>query len=112
MEPSIAKRLRPVIWIGGPEYPDLAPTMPEAEKYEYNQRIDPLSVQVVFNDSDLDLWQVPRSSYRECLISFAELITKIKPKGPIGQFLYDNIVRIYKWRNDLSRSIGETCYFW
>jgi purine nucleosidase len=107
MEPSIAKRLV-VIWIGGPEYPDLAPTMPEAEKYEYNQRIDPLSVQVVFNDSDLDLWQVPRSSYRECLISFAELITKIKPKGAIGQFLYDNIVRIYKWRNDLSRSIGET----
>lgn len=83
MEPSKAKRLV-VIWIGGPEYPDLAPTMPEAEKYEYNQRIDPLSGQVVFNDSDLDLWQVPRSSYRECLISFAELITKIKPKGPIG----------------------------
>ena len=58
MEPSIAKRLV-VIWIGGPEYPDLAPTMPEAEKYEYNQRIDPMSLQVVFNDSDLDLWQVP-----------------------------------------------------
>ena len=106
-KPEIAKRLI-VIWIGGPEYPDMAPTPPDVGKYEYNQRIDPLSVQVVFNDSDLQLWQVPRSSYRECLISYAELLTKVRPMGAMGRFLYDNIVRIYKWRKESSLGAGET----
>ena len=107
MKPEIAKRLV-VIWIGGPEYADLAPAPPDVGKYEYNQRIDPLAVQVVFNDSDLQLWQVPRSSYRECLISYAEILTKVRPMGAIGGFLYDNILRIYKWRNDSQPSAGET----
>src|SRR6516165_634407 len=83
MRPEIAKRLT-VIWIGGPEYPDLAPTPPGVEQFEYNQRIDPPAAQVVFNDSDLELWHVPRSSYREYLISFAEILTKVKPMGAIG----------------------------
>jgi purine nucleosidase len=107
MRPEIAKHLI-VIWIGGPEYPDLAPPPPDVEKYEYNQRIDPLAVQVVFNDSDLQLWQVPRSTYRECLISYSEIRTKVRPMGAIGRFLYDNIVRIYKWRNQSSAGAGET----
>lgn len=105
--PEIMNRLI-VIWIGGPEYSDLAIAPPDVEKYEYNQRIDPLAAQVVFNDSDLNLWHVPRSSYRQLLISFAEIVTKVKPMGAIGQFLYENIVRIYQWRNDLSSNIGET----
>ena len=107
MQPKIAKRLT-VIWIGGPEYSDLAPTAPDVGQYEYNQRIDPLAAQVVFNDSDLELWHVSRSAYREPLISFAEILTKVKPMGAIGQFLFESIVRIYKWRNDLSRGLGET----
>jgi len=107
MKPEIAKRLV-VIWIGGPEYPDMAPTPPDVEKYEYNQRIDPLAVQVVFNESDLQLWQVPRSSYRDCLISYAEILTKVKPMGAIGRFLYDSIVNIYKWRNNSPPGLGET----
>jgi purine nucleosidase len=28
--------------------------------------------------------------------------------GAIGRFLYDNIVRIYKWRTDSSPGAGET----
>jgi len=107
MKPEIAKRLV-VIWIGGPEYPDMAPAPLGVEKYEYNQRIDPLAVQVVFNDSDLQLWQVPRSSYRECLISYAEILTKVKPMGAIGGFLYNSIVNIYKWRNNSPPGLGET----
>jgi hypothetical protein len=107
IKPEIAKRLI-VIWIGGPEYSDMAPTPPGVGKCEYNQRIDPLSVQVVFNDSDLQLWQVPRSSYRECLISYSELLNKVKPMGAIGRFLYDNIVRIYRWRNESPLGAGET----
>jgi hypothetical protein len=67
-----------------------------------------LAAQVVFNDSDLELWHVSRSAYREPLISFAEILTKVKPMGAIGQFLFENIVRIYKWRNDLSHGLGET----
>ena len=107
IKPEIATRLV-VIWIGGPEYLDMAPTPPDVGKYEYNQRIDPLAVQVVFNDSDLQLWQVPRSSYRECLISYAEILTKVKPMGEIGRFLYENIVKIYEWRNNSPPGLGET----
>jgi purine nucleosidase len=35
MKPEIAERLV-VIWIGGPEYPDLAAPPSEVGKYEYN----------------------------------------------------------------------------
>ena len=35
--------------------------------------IDPIAAQVVLDDSDLDVWQVPRNAYREALASFAEM---------------------------------------
>ena len=47
----------------------LAP--PGAPAAEYNTAIDPIAAQVVLDDSDLVIWQIPRNAYREALASFA-----------------------------------------
>lgn len=90
MEPRIAKRLT-LVWIGGPEYPDLAPPPPGADAMEFNLQIDPIAAQVVFNDSDLDVWQVPRNLYRTALVSRAELMLRMRPRGELGAFLFSRL---------------------
>ena len=61
MEPRIAERLT-LVWIGGLEYLDLAPPVPGVTGTEYNLNIDITSGQVVFNDSAIPIWQVPRGA--------------------------------------------------
>ena len=86
-EPRIAERLT-VVWIGGPEYPGgLVP--PDAMPVEYNTLIDPAAARVVFNDSDLPLWQVPRDAYRQVLVSMRDLDHRVRPLGPLGARLVD-----------------------
>ncbi|WP_165372785.1 nucleoside hydrolase [Pengzhenrongella frigida] len=90
LEPRIAERLT-VVWIGGPEYPQLAAEPPGITNPEYNLAIDVVAGQVLFNDSPLDLWQVPRNIYRQCLVSDIELRLRVAGRGPLGRFLYDSI---------------------
>ncbi|WP_213006012.1 nucleoside hydrolase [Paractinoplanes toevensis] len=88
-EPRIAQRLT-VVWIGGPEYPGgLVP--PGAMPVEYNTLIDPAAARVVFNDSDLPLWQVPRDAYRQALVSMRDLEYRVRPLGPLGELLVDSL---------------------
>ena len=63
---DIAKRIV-LVWIGGAEYPGHTP--PPGAKTEYNTTIDVKAAQVIFNHSDIKLWQIPRNAYRQCLIS-------------------------------------------
>lgn len=71
LDPTIASKLT-LVWIGGAEHAGVeAP--PGAPAAEYNTAIDPIAAQVVLNDSDLVVWQVPRSTYRQTLASFAEM---------------------------------------
>ncbi|MCW1884874.1 nucleoside hydrolase [Luteolibacter flavescens] len=85
-EPRISSKLR-LIWIGGPEYPGTPPP-PGAARVEYNLSIDRKAAQVVFNRSDLPLWQVPRSTYRQALVSHAELKHRMDPaRNPLGRYL-------------------------
>jgi purine nucleosidase len=105
--PEIAKRLT-LIWIGGPEYSSLATPPPGYSSLEYNLNIDINAVKVIFNKSDITLWQVPRNVYRQALISYAELITKVKTQGAIGKYLAGIIENIMKVTNSLNINIGET----
>lgn len=90
-EPRIGERLT-VAWIGGREYPDLGPPpSPGAVKTEYNLNIDRTAAQVIFNKADMPLWQVPRNLYRQFLMSYAELATRVRPHGAAGQYLYKAI---------------------
>ncbi|MFT3829106.1 MAG: nucleoside hydrolase [Opitutaceae bacterium] len=90
LEPRIAPRLR-LVWIGGPEHPGLAPSPPSAGKVEYNLSIDRLAAQVVFNASDIPLWQIPRDAYRQALVSTAELSARIDAATPLGAFLLGSL---------------------
>lgn len=87
--PAIGKRLR-LVWIGGLEHPGLAYPPPNADAMEYNYSIDPLAAQIVFNESDIEIWQVPRDAYRQMLVSRAEL-AELAAGGPIGRFLVDTL---------------------
>jgi hypothetical protein len=90
MDQSIASKLT-VIWIGGPEYPGHRHVPPNAMPIEYNLLEDLIAGQVVFNTSDLNLWQIPRGTYRDCNASTAELIARMKNKSTLGAYLYEQL---------------------
>ena len=104
--PQIADKLT-LVWIGGPEYPDLALPPPNYSNPEYNLNIDIAAAKVVFNQSHVALWQVPRNAYRQALLPYSQLLLKVKPQGKVGSYLtgvLENLMtRIQKYVN-----MGET----
>jgi purine nucleosidase len=107
LEPAIADRLT-AVWIGGPEYDELGPH-PERPGAgagpEYNLNIDRRAAQVVFNDSAIPLWQVPRDAYRQALVSMHELQVRVRDRGPVGTYLYDALAGVIERE---ARNLGET----
>ena len=103
MEPRIAKKII-LVWIGGGEYPGLT-TAPHAENNpEYNLGIDIKASQVIFNNSDISIWQVPKDTYRQVLYSYSELVYKIKTNGNTGKFLVEKLENLM---NKAKGSLGE-----
>ncbi|RDC62760.1 nucleoside hydrolase [Adhaeribacter pallidiroseus] len=104
--PHIAEKLT-LIWIGGPEYPDLALPPPNYSNPEYNLNIDQAAARTVFNQSNLAVWQVPRNAYRQAILPYSQLLQKVKPQGKTGQYLSNLLeklmIRILPYVN-----IGET----
>ncbi len=93
VEPRIAERLT-LVWIGGHEHDGLAePPLPGMD-LEYNLHIDTDAGQVVFNDSNLPIWQVPRDVYRRCGASRAELLVRMQPLGELGAYLFAALGRV------------------
>ncbi|UII27494.1 nucleoside hydrolase [Fulvivirga maritima] len=107
MEPRISERLT-LIWIGGSEYADLATSPPGYTTLEYNTGIDLKAVQVIFNQSDIPLWQVPRNAYRQTLMSYSELKLRVETQGPIGKYLADKIYALMDKVERYNIRIGET----
>jgi len=93
-EPRIGRRMT-LAWIGGPEYAGTA-RPPGPREAEYNLTIDRRAVQVVFNQSDIEIWQVPRSSYRQMIVSYAELLARVRPTGAIGEYLVGNVEQVMR----------------
>lgn len=91
-EPRIGPRTR-LVWIGGNEHPGLAHPPPGPPQREFNLSIDPLAAQVIFNESDIEIWQVPRNAYRQMLVSSAEL-AELAKSGPLGRYLVGQIDRV------------------
>lgn len=106
MEPKIASRLT-LIWIGGPEYPELATPPPGYTTLEYNLAIDLKAGQVIFNKSTIPIWQIPRNVYRQVMMPYSSLLTKVKTEGKIGEYLTSNIERIMQMANKYHFSVGE-----
>ena len=107
LEPAIAPRVT-VIWIGGPEHPGLASPWPGTSDPEYNLAIDVVAGQVVFNDSDLPLWVVPRDMYRQCLVSDIELRRRVATRGALGRYLYDALARVARLPWATGERLAET----
>jgi inosine-uridine nucleoside N-ribohydrolase len=97
-----------LVWIGGPEHPELAPPLETLLPVEYNLSIDPLAAQVVFNDSDLDIWQVPRDAYRQVLASRSELLSRMRSAGALGAHLFSALEAIREPLSAFGLHIGET----
>jgi purine nucleosidase len=107
MEPKIADRLT-LIWIGGPEYPELAMPPPSYTSLEYNLAIDLKAGQVVFNKSTIPIWQVPRNAYRQVMMPYSSLLLRVKTQGKIGKYLAENIERVMKMGVKYNFNVGET----
>lgn len=106
IEPRIADRLT-VVWIGGHEHEGLAVPPPGAPDLEYNLHEDLVAGLVVFNHSNLKLWQVPRDAYRQVLASRAELKVRMANKGRLGAHLYASLGRVANWLNQANYKGGE-----
>lgn len=104
VEPRIASKLK-LLWIGGPEYQPLEPTTPTSGSAEYNLSIDLSAAQAIFNDSAIEIWQVPRNTYRRMLVSHAELESGLRGGGALGEYLLDQLERII---HRLNIPLGET----
>jgi len=107
LEPRIADRLT-VVWIGGHEHEGLAVPPPGGSDMEYNLHVDPIAGQVLFNDSNLKLWQVPRDSYRSVIASFAELHERMSLAGELGAHLFGALSSVAKRLMAEGYNPGET----
>jgi inosine-uridine nucleoside N-ribohydrolase len=106
LKPEIAKRLT-LIWIGGPEYPELALPPPGYASLEYNLDIDLKAVQVIFNKSAIPIWQVPRNVYRQVIMPYSSMLLKVKTQGAIGEYLTKAIEVIMKTALKYNFNVGE-----
>lgn len=107
VEPRIADRLT-LVWIGGHEHKGLGEPPPGGAELEYNTAIDPIAAQVVFNDSALSIWQVPRDIYRTTMVSRAELAVRMAPLGRLGRHLFDALDAVRVTTGGHGASLGET----
>lgn len=83
LEPKIADRMT-LIWIGGDDYPAGATG-------ETNFNIDARAAQFLYNETNIRIWQVPRSVYATCAVSATELEAYVAPHGRIGEWLYRKV---------------------
>jgi purine nucleosidase len=91
--PDIADKIV-LIWIGGPEYMDLALPPPNHSAIEYNLNIDIVAARVVFNNSSIRIWQVPRNAYRQAILPYSQLLLNVQPHGKLGAYLTETLEKL------------------
>ena len=83
MEPKICERMT-CIWIGGGDYPE--------GECEFNLANDIHGANVLFS-SQMPLWQITKSVYKQFAVSLPELQMKVRPYGKIGEYLFDQMAQ-------------------
>ena len=106
IEPKIADHLT-LIWIGGPQYPGTLTSSVEASNVEYNLGIDLKAAQVIFNQSSIPIWQVPRSSYSQMIMPYSSILLKVKTQGKLGAYLANAIDSIRALIKSFGINTGE-----
>ncbi|HAH63601.1 MAG TPA: nucleoside hydrolase [Treponema sp.] len=105
LKPEIASRMT-AIWIGGGMYP--------AGGFEFNLLQDIAAANVVMK-SQVPLWQVPITVYKQVSVSLAQLQLHVKPYGKIGKYLFEQMVQyntkcagIAHWPHGEIWGLGDT----
>ncbi len=101
IEPRIADKLKLVL-IGGPGYDE-----PADAETEFNFSADLFAAQVVFNQSNLDITQVPRSSYAQTKASRMELVERMANANDLGAFIWDQYLEVEKFASSIGLNFGE-----
>ena len=97
-----------LIWIGGQEYAELgALPPPRHSRVEYNLSLSIPAAQVIFNQSRIRLWQIPRNVYRQCIYSLDECEAKISPCGKIGAYLKNELDQLIQSCEKNNCPMGE-----
>jgi purine nucleosidase len=101
LEPRIENRAIRVLWIGGNTWP--------SGGGEYNLSNDIHAANVVMK-SNLEVWQIPRTTYRTMSVGYAELIEKVYPQGEIGRYLVEQLLEHNANRRPAMeyRSLGDS----
>ena len=86
IKPEICKKMT-AIWIGGGDYPNGG--------MEFNCRNDVMAANVLMK-SEMPLWQITKSVYKQMAVSLAELQVRVKPYGKIGKYLFEQMVDFNK----------------
>lgn len=101
LEPAIENRGIRVLWIGGNTWPNGGS--------EYNLSNDVHAANVLMK-SGLEVWQIPRYTYRTMSVGYAELIEKVYPQGEIGKYLVEQLLEHNANRRPAMeyRSLGDS----
>ena len=86
--PEIAPRMT-IVWIAGHPYNDKK----EAPFKEYNSGNDVSAANIVFNNKNVNIWQIPNNVYGSMRIGLAELQKRVYPCGEIGKHLFENMIQ-------------------
>jgi len=96
MDPTIGKKIKTAIWLGGNAYPKGGS--------EFNLMNDIAAANVIMS-SNIKLWQIPINASVCMRVGIAELIRRVSPCGEIGKYLVDQLV-------ELSRKQEGPCEHW
>lgn len=107
LEPKIADRLT-LVWLGGIPYDMRPEDLPVDVRYrETNVMTDIVSSMVVFNDTEIPLWQMPNGVFSQALMSRSEAYTRVRSQGPLGRYVFDALGRrVDAWSQGIK--MGET----
>lgn len=108
--PEISSRFT-LVWIGGEEYNFDPETNLIDEHVEFNLGADLHAARYVFNESNVEIWQVPRNVYRQTVTSWAEIELRLEPAGPLGNHLYGRLHKVAKFIESLGEAPLETFIF-
>lgn len=106
LDPSIAKRDVVVVWIGGMPYDGVYAPWESC----YNLANDHLAANVVFS-SGVTVWQIPMDVYSSVSVGYAELESRVRPYGELGEYLVDQLIAFNRERHRLpidGRILGDS----
>ncbi|MFM6978371.1 MAG: nucleoside hydrolase [Micrococcales bacterium] len=100
-EPRIAEKIT-LVTIGGQGYDE-----PEDSEPEFNFTADVVATQVIFNQSNIKIIQVPRSTYAKTMCSKIELISRMGNVNELGAFIWSKYEELDKFAASIMLNFGE-----